>query len=143
MTDRHEELRVDPKDDEDHKYVFPKDDEDHKAANGTWRPPPETTAWWSQGPVCGQAGVGIIVKNNFLKNFEQPPKLVYIWRGRAAKLCLRGPAGSLDLIVTYFPSGAHAQPNELDLQGIPMQHGPTAIIFLRLGLCCVNGLRTM
>ena len=93
-----------------------------ETGNATWRPPPGCSAWWSQGPTAGHSGVGFVIKDEFLRNFEHPPRLHHIWRGRAAKLCLRGSQGALDLVVVYFPSGSRANPSESDLAGIPRRH---------------------
>ncbi|CAK0812881.1 unnamed protein product, partial [Prorocentrum cordatum] len=90
-----------------------------EAGNDAWRPPSGCSAWWSQGPTAGHSGVGFVIEDEFLRNFDQPPRLHHIWRGRAAKLCLRGASGTLDLIVDYFPSGSQANPPDTDLAGIP------------------------
>ena len=87
--------------------------------NSTWRTPPNTSAWWSEGPTPGHAGVGIVIRNSFLELFDPDPKFVHIWRGRAAKLCLRGPRGALDILVVYFHTGANDKLTEHDLQGVP------------------------
>ena len=81
----------------------------HKA----WTPPQGTTARWSAGPSTGHAGVGIIVKNVFLQRFAEI-QWETIWPGRALRLRLRGKEGALDVIVSYFHTGAMVQ--ELDMQ---------------------------
>ena len=52
------------------------------AGNGTWRTPAGTTAWWSAGASPGHAGVGIVVKDSFLKMSTEVNREV-IWAGRA------------------------------------------------------------
>ena len=84
--------------------------------NKSWRPPIGSSAWWSAGPTIGHAGVGILVKDSFLKKFVEKPKWTVIWPGRAAILSLRGPEGSLDVIVSYFHTGG--QVNDLDRHGV-------------------------
>ena len=65
--------------------------------------------FWSHG-TSSQAGVGLVVKDSFLQQFNEIVRdddWVEIEPGRMAKLCLRGPHGSLDLIiVVYLASGA-------------------------------------
>ncbi len=77
--------------------------------NKAWRPPLGSRAWWSAGASPGHAGIGIIVNESFLKQFSEPPSWNIIWPGRAAILSLRGNAGSLDVVVSYFHSGAMVQ----------------------------------
>jgi len=78
-----------------------------------WQRPRTHEAFFSHGPSYGVAGVGMLVKKEFLKKFSSH-RWVEIWRGRAAKLELRGAAGSLDLWVVYFHTGARVQPADLD-----------------------------
>ena len=89
------------------------------AGNATWTTPPGTTAWWSAGASTGHAGVGILIKKSLLKHSSRVTRYV-IWRGRALKLRLQGPHGTLDLIVVYFPTGAAVF--EPDLFGVPEAH---------------------
>ena len=90
-----------------------------ETGNDTWRPPDGTTCWWSTSSSLGMAGVGVVVKDDFLRQFSARPKWVHIWRGRAAKLCLRGPLGSLDIVVIYGHAGNHRVPEDADLDGVP------------------------
>ena len=84
----------------------------HKA----WQAPAGFTAWWSAGPTQGHSGVGIVLRDSFAKQFSSVAWRV-LWPGRAARLALRGPDGALDLIVSYFHTGAEIQ--EADLYGVP------------------------
>ena len=81
--------------------------------NASWRGPPRTTSWWSCGSTTGHAGVGIVLKNEFLANFLPNPRFDVIWPGRAACLRLRSNRGSLDIWVVYFPTGKEVGPHEL------------------------------
>ncbi|CAK0832879.1 unnamed protein product, partial [Prorocentrum cordatum] len=97
---------------------------DTETSNSTWKAPPGTTAWRSEGASAGQAGVGVIVRDTFLRLFSEPPRWVHIWRGRAAKLCLRGTRGALDPAVVYAHAGNHSAPEGADLDGVPAaRHG--------------------
>ncbi|CAK0851716.1 unnamed protein product [Prorocentrum cordatum] len=92
-----------------------------------WRNPPGCTSWWSPGHVAGSAGVGITVKNSFLRQFTDSPRWKIILRGRAAVLQLRGPGGALDLVVTYFHTGAAMAQHDIDAAGLLHLHrAPTA-----------------
>ena len=46
-----------------------------------WRPPIGCSAWWSAGPTAGSAGVGIVIKDSFLGNFENRPVWTTMWLG--------------------------------------------------------------
>ncbi|CAK0839971.1 unnamed protein product [Prorocentrum cordatum] len=81
-----------------------------ETSNSTWRAPLGSTAWWSEGASHGQAGVGVIIRDSFLQQFTERPRWVHIWKGRAAKLCLRGPLGALDIVVVYGHAGSHRAP---------------------------------
>ena len=98
--------------------------------NKVWPPPFGCTTWWTAGPTAAHAGVGIIAKNSFLQNFESSPSWTVIWPGRAARLSLRGPSGSLDLLVVYFHTGAEV--TELDLYGAYPSHRPHCTSFPKL-----------
>ncbi len=87
--------------------------------NKAWRPPIGTTAWWSAGPTVGHAGIGIIVKDSFLRQFSGPHRWHIIWPGRAAILSFRGPHGSLDVVVAYFHTGWEVR--EMDKFGVHPQ----------------------
>ena len=87
-----------------------------EGGNKAWKPPVDTTAWWSAGATTGHAGIGIIVQNTFLKKFSEPPRWHVIWSGRAAILSLRGAAGALDILVSYFHTGGIV--HELDKHGV-------------------------
>ena len=93
-----------------------------EAGNVAWRPPPGCSAWWSQSPAAGHSGVGCAIKDEFLRNFDQPPRPRHIWRGRATKLCLCGVRGALDVIVVYFPSGSRTNLSETDMTGTPVRY---------------------
>ncbi len=84
--------------------------------NRAWRPPIGSRAWWSAGPTTGHAGVGIILRLDFLADFSEEPKWSVIWPGRVAMLSLQGPNGALDIIVSYFHTGGEV--TEHDLFGV-------------------------
>lgn len=84
--------------------------------HSAWRPPPGVTAWWSAGASTAHAGVGLLINNGFLANFEANPRWEVIWPGRAAKLCLKGNQGSLELLVAYFHTGNEVK--EADKHGV-------------------------
>ena len=69
--------------------------------------PAGCSAWWSPGATTAHAGVGVVVKDNFLKHFDANPRWVVILPGRACRLELRGEEGALDILVVYFPTGAN------------------------------------
>jgi len=87
-------------------------------SNSVWHAPHGTTAWWSQGPTRGHAGLGIVVKNAFLAKFNPNPQFIHLWRGRAALLRLDGPEGSLDIVAAYFHTGSSDRLTEHDLHGL-------------------------
>ena len=87
-----------------------------EGGNRAWRPTVGTTAWWSAGPNTVHAGIGIFVKNAFLKQFSEPPRWTILWPGRAAVLSLKGPAGTLEVVVGYFHTGGVVQ--DLDQVGV-------------------------
>ncbi len=63
-------------------------------------------AFWSLG-TAARAGVGIFLKDAFLKQFGcGQPAWEEVTPGRLARLRLRGPHGNLDVIVGYFATGA-------------------------------------
>ena len=68
------------------------------------------TAWWSH---LGhrRAGVGIIVKNEYLTKFSSfKPECQIIKEGEAAALRLKGREGCLALSAVYMPTGSQATP---------------------------------
>ena len=73
--------------------------------------PQNTKFFWSHGPSRHQAGVGLAIKNDFLQNFNpaRDDDWDEIEPGRVARLPLRGPNGSLDLYVCYFPTGTSTE----------------------------------
>jgi len=73
-----------------------------------WRNPPGCSSWWSPGPSAAVAGVGITVRDDFLKLFNQRVNFEVIFPGRAAVLHLAGEHGSLDIFSVYFHTGGPA-----------------------------------
>ena len=71
-----------------------------------WSCPSDCRCWFSPG-TQRRAGVGLVVKLDFLKQFDAPRREDWIETvpGRAAVLRLRGPAGALDLHIAYFATG--------------------------------------
>ena len=65
------------------------------AGNRAWKGPLHTTSWWSCGASTGHAGVGIIVKNEFLENFAPGPEI----RSDLA----RKSGGATSTLVFWFP----------------------------------------
>ena len=41
--------------------------------NKAWRPPIGSQSWWTTGPTAGRAGVGVVVRTDFLARFNHPP----------------------------------------------------------------------
>ena len=67
----------------------------------------EHTAFWSDCTAAA-AGVGIILKSDFLKRFNKIDPIkdwVQIKKGYVAVLKLRGPEGNLDIFCCYYPTG--------------------------------------
>lgn len=97
-----------------------------------WRTPLGFRSWWSAGPTTGHAGIGIVVRDSFFAKFEDTQREPWqaIWPGRAGRLQLRGREGALDLIVSYFHTGATIQ--EPDLYGVPPAHLHRCTSFLAL-----------
>ena len=64
--------------------------------------------WWANYKDKTTGGIGLLVSDNFLKNFDTPVKEDWevIVKGRAAKLKLRGPNGALDIISVYGTAGS-------------------------------------
>ncbi len=69
-------------------------------------PPTGAAALWSSG-TAARAGVDILLKDGFVKQFAcQPTAWEESSPGRLARLRLSGSQGRLDLVVGYFPTGA-------------------------------------
>ena len=69
------------------------------------------TCYWSHGGHR-RAGVGIIIRNSFLREFDAtPPQWIDISPGEAGVLRLSGPKGQLDLFTLYFPTGNQGRGN--------------------------------
>ena len=70
--------------------------------------PDSSDFFWSHGETRFNAGVGLAVKKSFLQHFNPPSPTDWceMEPGRLAKLPLRGPNGSLDLVVAYLPTGS-------------------------------------
>jgi len=67
-------------------------------------------AFWSHGGNR-RAGVGIIVRHEFLALFaSMPPQWIDISPGEIGCLQLTGSSGNLDLFSIYFPTGNQATP---------------------------------
>ena len=68
--------------------------------------PPGVQLWSSPGSTR-RAGVAILIKTDFLSNFEPTTaeSWVEIQQGRAAMLKLRGAKGALDIVGAYFQTG--------------------------------------
>jgi len=67
----------------------------------------EFTALWSDCSAS-TAGIGIILNNNFLKQFDaitRENNWIEIIKGYVAILKLKGPEGNLDIFCCYFPTG--------------------------------------
>ena len=79
----------------------------HGLEGGTevWARPLGCSAWFSPG-TSRRGGVGIVVRDSFLRQFRAaPPRWLPIVPGRAAVLQLRGEAGALDIFSVYFATG--------------------------------------
>ena len=89
-----------------------------------WRPSPGFTAMWSTG-TSARAGVGIILRDSFLRQFDPDPVWDEPVPGRAAVLRLRGPLGALDIWTVYFATGTrglvHATTDEEANMQVKMQ----------------------
>ena len=70
----------------------------------SWASRRDLTPYWSHGSAS-TAGVGLLVSQDLISSFSQV-EWVVIETGRAGVLRMDGPAGSLDLIVVYFPTGS-------------------------------------
>ena len=94
------------------------------AASTTYTEIPGTLSWWSAG-TAQRAGVGIIVRSSFLNRFgSHPPEWQEIAPGRLAKLTLRGPEGSLQILTGYMPTGTRRQLH-------PTEEDPASALSLR------------
>ena len=83
----------------------------------TWVPPQFAKAWWTAGATAGHAGVGIIVSQAFFSRFSDSEWKPW-WSGRAGRLRLAGDLGTLDVVVSYFPTGTGI-PSAADTYGAP------------------------
>jgi hypothetical protein len=66
--------------------------------------PPGTTAFWSHR-TGSSAGIGCLVKDSFLKTFNQPPMWTIFCAGHLARLSLQGQQGMLQIWCVYYPNG--------------------------------------
>ncbi len=69
-----------------------------------WKPPTGYTAKWSVG-TAARAGVGLLLRDEFLSQFDPDPEWEEPVPGRAALLKLRGDKGALDIWTLYFATG--------------------------------------
>ena len=67
-------------------------------------------------PMQAPRGLVFLSGMILLRRFVGEPKWTVIWPGRAARLSLAGPNGNLDIVVTYFHTGAEV--TELDRFGV-------------------------
>ena len=97
--------------------------------NKAWRNPHGCTSWWAPGPSPGVAGVGITVRNDFLRRFEPEPKFSIIMPGRAAVLRMRGSQqGNLDIFVMYFQTGSEVKDHDIHDAGLEhLGHTPSFV----------------
>ena len=91
-----------------------------------YRPPRGWVARFSAGVSAGHAGVGMMIRESFLDRFDTREWRPF-WPGRAAKMALRGREGSLDLIVSYYPTGDEVA--EADTFGAPAGRVHEAVNF--------------
>ena len=84
--------------------------ETHSTIGGekAFRPPQGTRGWWSH-ESHSTGGVGIMLQERFLEQFNpvQPSAWIQVVPGRVAVLRLDGPNGSLDIYCVYFHTGAN------------------------------------
>ena len=76
-----------------------------EVSNSTWRPPPGTQAFWSQGPTPGHAGVGIIVRDTLLRQFSGPPQVGSHLEGEGGETLSAGPGGLAGYHRRLLPHG--------------------------------------
>ena len=93
-----------------------------------WKNPPGCQTWWAPGPSTGTAGVGIMVRDDFLAQFEMKAQFEIIFPGRAAVLHLVGKAGSLDIYSVYFQTGGSTPPADICAAGFD-PHGRSISTF--------------
>ena len=84
-----------------------------------WPRPRGYQAFFSPGANAGCAGVGILLSELFLQNFENAHQITEVWKGRALKVSLRGRKGCLDIWSVYFPTGDAITAN--DLYDVPLR----------------------
>ena len=77
-------------------------------------------AFWSHG-TNARAGIGIVVRQTFLDQFDKNPAWDQVSKGEAGILRLKGPNGNLDLASCYFPTGNEAEEASLPLLRIALQ----------------------
>ena len=95
-----------------------------------WDGPRDCRAWFSPG-TSRRAGVGLVVKESFLAQFDPAmTRWEEVVPGRAAVLRLKGPLGALDLYTLYFATGTAVvvQPRGSNQGGERLRHAgpPTA-----------------
>ena len=87
------------------------------------RLPPNCRPFWAHG-TNQQAGVGLLVQESFLANFN--PVDERSWQilvpGRVGRLRLAGDRGGLDLYVVYMPSGSEARRNRIQIMKTIASH---------------------
>ena len=84
--------------------------------------------FWSHGSNS-QAGVAIIVKTSFLGQFhtvDEGKDWEEVEKGRIAILHLKGPQGSLDLVVCYLQAGSGCQETQDRMRASAKLEGPSA-----------------
>lgn len=89
-----------------HDFVMLQETHSTPGALAAWRPPSGYAYFHSHGNST-VGGVGILVDERFLQQFDLPvsEQLEEVVPGRVGALRLRGPAGRLDLFVVYAATG--------------------------------------
>ena len=93
-----------------------------------------TLAFWSHG-TSHQAGVGLVLRDDFLKQFNQcdtETDWEEVVPGRVAILHLRGPTGSLDIVIAYLHTGAarHERAQAIRMLSARLQPQESALTIL-------------
>jgi len=105
-----------------------------------WRNPPGCLSWWSPGPSAATAGVGITIRSEFLRRFDEcRPEVLF--PGRALRLRLSGAQGSLDIISVYFPTGDSTHEDDIREAGFEVGGRTVSNFELREALCRRLALR--
>jgi exonuclease III len=80
----------------------------------TWQPPNDYKLFFLNG-TAATAGVGILARHAFLKQFETPLtyQLESIVPGRIGRLRLQGTSGSVDLYTVYLTTGPNTKAERL------------------------------